>query len=283
MNGGVAALRLSQYSGLYVGGGFTKAGSISTNKIARLYESKWYDLDGGVTGINATVNVIGDEGEYIGGNFSSAGGLSVRNIANWNGILWSIPTEFPKGFDGPVYAIENPGHELFVGGDFKKLGNTICNNIIGSFQQLGSGLTGPCFALGGKFRYFALPGDFDNHLYVGGSFEQAGLKPSQNFAIWGEPGGGSVKDKNFFTQSIAVSPNPATTSSSIKFTLPERMNISISIIDPLGRQVLSLGSGWREASSQEVRFDVNNLPNGIYYCCLQAEGKSNTTSFLVLR
>ena len=123
----------------------------------------------------------------------------------------------------------------------------------------------------------------NHHLYVGGEFSQAGLKTSKNFAVWGAAHSGSVKENNPIAQSLTISPNPAQTSSTIKFSLSERVNISISIIDPLGRTMKSLGSGWREAGANEIRFDVNTLPDGIYFCQLKFGGQSVSAPFIVVR
>ena len=290
MNGGVAALRVTSSYDMYVGGGFTKAGSVDANKIAMLSNGKWSALGSGIEGNNSFVAAISSDG-LVGGKFEQAGGVSKSNIALWTGTGWSDVSQFPWGFDGPVYAISRPG-PLFFGGDFHKTGLSDCSNIaeaghspLPTGPALGSGLDGPCYALAGRFVYVTLQGDFGNHLYVGGKFSNAGLKPSENFAIWGESMGSSVHQNPSLVShvSLHISPNPIQVSSTISFTLPGRMNTSLKIIDALGREVLSFGSVWREAGAQEVQLSGKDLPNGFYSCLLQAERQSVCHSFVVIR
>jgi hypothetical protein len=91
MNGGVNAITLSTSGTIYVGGGFTKAGSVTANKIAS-YDGKWHDMQGGVQGPNAYVTSIKDAGSNIlvGGSFQIAGSRFAGNIASWNGKAWRI-------------------------------------------------------------------------------------------------------------------------------------------------------------------------------------------------
>lgn len=299
MDAGVAALALASSGDLYVGGGFTKAGTVAANKIAILSAGKWQALGSGVEGPNAIVSCIAFDPNsfgtiYVGGNFQSAGGMLAHNIATLKGNSWQIQSDqFTKGFDKPVYTISSVGGFLYAGGEFAKFGDTSVNFIAqlqsrGGFSSsvaMGSGLDGTCYALAGSFIFLLLLGNYGNHLYVGGSFSEAGLKLSQNFAIWGESIGGSVKQNPSLASHVAlhISPNPVQTSASLSFTLPERMFTSVSIIDALGREVLSLGSGSREAGVQELLFNMKNLPSGIYYCRLQADGQSTINTFVVIR
>jgi uncharacterized protein (TIGR03118 family) len=99
------------------------------------------------------------------------------------------------------------------------------------------------------------------------------------------PQSSSVNENPSLTSQLAlrIFPNPAQSSASLSFTLGQRMFVSASVVDALGREVLSLGSGWREAGIQELRFDTKDLPNGAYYCRLQTGGQSVLSTFVVLR
>jgi hypothetical protein len=196
--------------------------------------------------------------------------------------LADLGDQFTKGFDKAVNVIGDLGRyssNLYIGGEFVMAGDSSANHIVqlenNKWQTLGSGLNAPCFALNGYFNPMSTPlGYYNNHLFVGGSFMQAGMKISNNFAVWGAAYSGSVRGNTSFAESIVVSPNPVQKSASISFILPERMDISISIMDVLGRKVLSLAKGFYEAGKYEVHFDTQSLPVGIYYCRLQAGGRS---------
>ena len=58
MDGAVSALAFTQFGNLFVGGGFTKAGSVSANKITNFVSGKWVALDQGLEGINSFVSSI---------------------------------------------------------------------------------------------------------------------------------------------------------------------------------------------------------------------------------
>ncbi len=82
---------------LYAGGGFTTAGGVTVNGIAKWDGSAWSALSGPAgTGIsNNTVRALAvyDDGGgpalYAGGWFTAAGGVTVNGIAKWDGSAWS--------------------------------------------------------------------------------------------------------------------------------------------------------------------------------------------------
>jgi hypothetical protein len=74
-------------SDLYAGGGFTTAGGISVNRIAKWDGVEWSPLG---SGVNDAVNSIASVGSdlYTGGRFTTAGGISANRIAKWDGTNW---------------------------------------------------------------------------------------------------------------------------------------------------------------------------------------------------
>jgi len=59
-------------------------------------------------------------------------------------------------------------------------------------------------------------------------------------------------------------PNPFNPSTTIRFELPQAARVHLQVFDASGRLVTTLVSGWREAGTQEITFEGNNLPSGIY-------------------
>lgn len=81
-------------------------------------------------------------------------------------------------------------------------------------------------------------------------------------------------------------PNPFNPSTTIRFTVAEKGNVSLSIFDANGRLVRSLVNGVSEAGSQEITWDgrdSSNLPvsSGVYFYRLTA-GKFNESKKMVL-
>ncbi|MBX3390404.1 MAG: hypothetical protein KF691_13220 [Phycisphaeraceae bacterium] len=77
---------------LYVAGEFSRAGSVSANRIARLRNGKWEALGTGLDGYVRHI-VAFDGSIFVTGHFTSAGGTpNTKFFARWNGSEWkSIP------------------------------------------------------------------------------------------------------------------------------------------------------------------------------------------------
>jgi len=60
-------------------------------------------------------------------------------------------------------------------------------------------------------------------------------------------------------------PNPFNPSTTIKFGLPEKSNVVLTVYNSLGAEVVTLVNEVREAGSYEIEFNANNFSSGIYY------------------
>jgi hypothetical protein len=65
-------------------------------------------------------------------------------------------------------------------------------------------------------------------------------------------------------------PNPYHGSTSIHYTLPERLPVNISLYDMNGRLVKRLVNGYKEAGVHTLTLHAGTLPGGIYYYRMQA-------------
>jgi hypothetical protein len=106
---------LTVYNGEVVaGGGFTNAGGVDANGIARWDGSNWLPLG---SGMNNPVSALTDyDGELIaGGGFTNAGGVNANRIGRWDGSNWR---PMGGGMNNPVYALAVYNGELIAGGSF---------------------------------------------------------------------------------------------------------------------------------------------------------------------
>jgi hypothetical protein len=168
---------------VYVGGGFTSAGGVSANSVARFntQTNTWSSLGtGSSNGVNGGVRalaVVGNE-VYVGGGFTSAGGVSAIDVARFNPLTntWSsLGTGSQNGvFGGNVHALAVVGNEVVVGGDFTLAGGVIANyvarfnTLTNTWSTLG---TGSSSGVNYWVRALAVVG---NEVVVGGLFTSAG-------------------------------------------------------------------------------------------------------------
>ncbi|HWF43812.1 MAG TPA: T9SS type A sorting domain-containing protein, partial [Candidatus Kapabacteria bacterium] len=65
-------------------------------------------------------------------------------------------------------------------------------------------------------------------------------------------------------------PNPCTSLSTIRYSIPEVESVTLSIFDMLGTPVAILENGIEPAGPHEVSFYSEHLPSGLYLCKLQS-------------
>ncbi|MEK6676400.1 MAG: hypothetical protein AABZ47_12190, partial [Planctomycetota bacterium] len=173
-------------SALYVGGGFTTAGGVSANGIAKWDGSHWSAVGSGTNRYVYALTVFDDSSGpalYAGGAFLSAGEESFFAVAKWNGSIWS---ELGSGLDRSVNTLavfdNGAGPALYAGGD-----NTFGTNRIvkwdgASWSTLGSELGGY-----DNPNVYALTVFDDGEgpvLYAGGQFKTAGGVAANRIAKW---------------------------------------------------------------------------------------------------
>ncbi len=78
-------------------------------------------------------------------------------------------------------------------------------------------------------------------------------------------------------------PNPFNPSTRIRYELPERSHVTLTVFNTLGQQVAKLIEGETEAGYHEVTFDASNLSSGVYLYRLIAGDFIQTRKLIVLR
>jgi ligand-binding sensor domain-containing protein len=78
-------------------------------------------------------------------------------------------------------------------------------------------------------------------------------------------------------------PNPFNPSTTLRYALPLRSHVSLSVFNTLGQEVAALVQGEEEAGYHEMKFDASNLSSGVYFCRLQAGDFVQTRKLLLLR
>ena len=70
---------------------------------------------------------------------------------------------------------------------------------------------------------------------------------------------------------VSIYPNPHTNAFSVAVDLPDRGEVKLTLVDVLGREVLTLFSGELAAGAQVLHF-APDLPAGVYVCRIEAAG-----------
>ena len=78
-------------------------------------------------------------------------------------------------------------------------------------------------------------------------------------------------------------PNPFNPRTTLVYTLGATSEITLAVFDAAGRQVRLLERGLSTAGEHHVSFEAGDLPGGLYFARLQAEGRSQTQKLLLVK
>ena len=78
-------------------------------------------------------------------------------------------------------------------------------------------------------------------------------------------------------------PNPFNPSTRIRYELPERSHVTLTVFNTLGQQVAKLVEGEMEAGYHEVRLNASHLASGVYLYQLRAGAFVQTCKLVILR
>ena len=78
-------------------------------------------------------------------------------------------------------------------------------------------------------------------------------------------------------------PNPFNPTTTIRYGLPSRSHVTLTVFNTLGQQVATVVQGEQEAGFHEVRFDASGLSSGVYLYRLQAGSYVETRKLVFVR
>lgn len=179
VNGGGCVYSLEVIgSDLYVGGCFTSVNGINASGLAKYNGSTWTTFPSLYPSSYPSIYDIIEYNNdlYVGGRINVPGASPpIYALAKWDGTQWQkVGTGFGSGNDN-VFGMAVFQGELYVVGYFSgNPGNSIARWNGSSWSQCGSGLVGNVFVCI----------EYNNELYVGGIFIDAGGVSVTSFAKW---------------------------------------------------------------------------------------------------
>lgn len=97
----------------------------------------------------------------------------------------------------------------------------------------------------------------------------------------------SIPDGSSFPQGFDLKqnyPNPFNPNTTIRFTLPERAQISLSIYNVLGDEVYNIyRNEWLSPGKHELSFDASGFESGVYFYRLSTNSTSKTRKMILLK
>lgn len=184
--GGSPSVRVIAINGsnVYVGGAFTTAGGVTSNRIAKWNGTAWSALGSGINGIVHGIAIDGIGNVYIGGIFTTAGSVSANNIAKWNSSEWSALGSGITSLNSQVNVVAIDGNNnIYAGGYYTNAGGIAANNIAkwngSEWSAVGIGL-----GLNYDGAVLAIAFDGNSNIYAVGSFKTAGDVNVNRIAKW---------------------------------------------------------------------------------------------------
>jgi ligand-binding sensor domain-containing protein len=78
-------------------------------------------------------------------------------------------------------------------------------------------------------------------------------------------------------------PNPFNPTTTINYTLPKRSNVTLTVFNLMGQEVIQLVEGEKEAGFHEMQIDGSHLNSGVYFCRLQADGFTQARKMMIVK
>jgi len=103
--------------------------------------------------------------------------------------------------------------------------------------------------------------------------------PAQTPVAGNETGAG-LPDRFQLSQNY---PNPFNPETEIRYALPRKERITLKVYNVAGAEVAVLADGSQAAGTHSVRWNAGDLASGVYFCRLQAGGRSETVKMVLMK
>ena len=222
----------------------------------------WTNASGNLT--NPFVRVLAVKGSAL---FAGTDGGGVFRSTN-DGNDWSPMNTGLLNLN--TRSMISIGSRLFVG--TSQGGLFLSTNIGDSWSSVNTGLP--------DADILTLAADA-THLYAGGT-NASGVWMRPLNEMTGNPAGVVEPDRTGFLLGQNY-PNPFNPVTTIRYGIPGRSHVTLTVFNMLGQLVSTLQSGYQNAGYHVVTFNAKNLPSGVYFYRMQAGSYMETKRLVLLR
>jgi hypothetical protein len=294
---GVGVAILPHGNTVYVAGDFNHIGGADRHNLAALDATSAAILpfNPGPADLFLTALAANDSTLYIGGTFWGMGGadridLAAVDVTTGLARPWNPQPDGDYTYYNEIHvdALAICGDNVWAAGKFSSI-----DRQPRPYLAALDPITGVASAFepkpDGEVRALAVAGDT---LYVGGAFRQMALRPRSGIAqIFGAnigSRGTSIATTSSTTSPGALlarcEPNPARTSTAIRFNLPEAMTAGVAVYDLEGRRVATpIPPTPMAAGRHDLALDTSNWAPGVYLYRLETTRGMVTHKLAIVR
>jgi len=223
----------------------------------------------------------------VSSGFTSSGNKvwKVTNAVSGSPTVTPIQNNLPFM---PIYdcVIDKTNPQRYVLGTELGIWGSSDGGTTWSEENGGLGIRLPVYSL----RQFALYEDDCPVIYAGthgrGMWRTTTLTPGGCNTV---PGDGpwktatSISKVSVDLKNIRIYPNPVETEAIVAFDLAQKSNVKLTVVDLMGRVVLTRNFNNVAAGAQEIKFDASRLPAGNYFAALTSNGKNYNSNMFIKR
>jgi len=228
----------------------------------------WSAVNTGLSGTYGYIDALGASATALyAGSYETGVFFSTNNGGNWIAASSGLPKNI--SIYNPILSIAVSGSKLFVAN--YGVGIYLSTNGGSGWSAVNGGLT----HLG--FRALMVSGTY---LFAGGDSTGICRAPLSALTTAVDQPSGGVPSTFSLAQNY---PNPLNPTTTIRYALPERSRVTLSVYNALGQLVTALVDGEEQAGSHEVKFDGTGIASGVYFYRLTAGSFVRTLKMSIVR
>jgi hypothetical protein len=209
---------------------------------------------------------------------SLAVGLQSANGAPVVAVLTYVPSVPYNSYDTLVSTLDTPkiAHPV---NSFRFLMNydanktdlmTFNNGLVIQNQQRG------------KTKWWVDPSGTTPALYWPGTlFTNSYYYPDLFFHITATYTPAGINEFSNIGTEVKMYPNPATSTTTIGYTLTKAANVIVSVKDITGKEIMTINQGYASAGMQKADLNTSSLKSGVYFVNLNAGGATRTLKLVI--